>query len=71
MIVHPIKLTEDPDFQGAYSTGIDLYKVRSAKMFTIGDRTNMGSSTIIEAKDANGQVIGSFLGGFLISPCKK
>lgn len=70
LIVHAMTLQEDPVFQGAYSAGIDLKQVRSAKMYTLGKKTNMGSSTIVEARDANNQVLGSFLGGFLVSPCR-
>lgn len=70
LIVHAMLLSEEPVFQGAFSTGIDLKKVRSAKMYTIGQKTNMGSATIVEARDVDNQVLGSFLGGFLVSPCK-
>ena len=70
LIVHAMILSEDPVFEGAYSAGINLKKVRSAKMYIVGKETNMGSSTIVEARDENNQVLGSFLGGFLVSPCK-
>lgn len=70
LVVHAMTLSEEPVLQGAYSAGIDLKKVRSAKMYTVGKKTNMGSSTIVEARDENNQVLGSFLGGFLVSPCK-
>lgn len=70
LIVHAMVLSEDPVFQGAYSAGIDLKKVRSAKTFSIGEKTNMGSSAIVEARDEDNQVLGSFLGGFLVSPCE-
>lgn len=70
LIIHAMTLSEDPVFQGAFSAGIDLKKVRSAKMFTFGKKTNVGYSAIVEARDENNQVLGSFLGGFLVSPCK-
>lgn len=70
LIVHAMRLSEDPMFNGEYSAGLDLSKVRSAKMYTVGEMTNMGSTTIVEAKDADDKVLGSFLGGFLVSPCK-
>lgn len=70
LIVHAMLLSDNPVFQGAFSAGIDLKKVRSARMYTIGKKTNMGSSTIVEARDVNNQILGSFLGGFLVSPCK-
>lgn len=53
------------------STGVDLKKIRSAKVFKlIADRREIGSFSIIEAKDKNGKILGSFIGGFLVSPCK-
>lgn len=70
LVVHAMTLSEDPVFQGVYSAGIDLKKVRSAKMYIMGKKTNIGSSTIVEARDENNQLLGSFLGGFLVSPCK-
>lgn len=70
LIVHAMIISEDPILGVEYSSGIDLKKVRSAKMYIIGKQTNMGSSTIVEARDEKNQVLGSFLGGFLISPCK-
>lgn len=53
-----------------FKSGINLSKVRAAKVFTIGEVTNMGGTAIIEARDARGKLLGSFLGGFLVSPCK-
>lgn len=70
LVVHAMAILEDPVFQGADSAGIDLKKVRSAKMYTVGKKTNMGSTTIIEARDENNQLLGSFLGGFFVSPCR-
>ncbi|MEK6774735.1 MAG: hypothetical protein AABY64_12400 [Bdellovibrionota bacterium] len=70
LIVHAMSLSEDPVFHGAFSAGVDLKKVRSAKMYTVGESTRMGSATIVEAKDLNNQILGSFLGGFVVSPCK-
>lgn len=70
LIVHALVLTEDPIMENAYSAGFDLRKVRSAKVFTIGKPTNMGLTAIVEAKDESGKDLGSFFGGFLVSPCK-
>ena len=64
------ELSEDPEFKGVYKTGIDLKKVRSAKVYTIGDADEMVSTAIVETKDANGKLLGSFVGGFLVFPCK-
>lgn len=70
MIAHALMLTNDPIFEGEFSAGFDLTKVRSAKLYVMGEVTNMGASAIVEARDAKNQLLGSFLGGFLVSPCK-
>ncbi len=70
VIVHAMALSEGPDFEDSFSPGLDLKKVRSAKLFIVGEQTNMGMTVIVEAKDAQGKNLGSFLGGFLVSPCK-
>ncbi len=70
LIVHAMLMSEDPDFEGVYSTGIDLTKVRSATVYTLGDSSQMVTSAIVETKDENGKVLGSFLGGFVVHPCK-
>ncbi|HWU44574.1 MAG TPA: hypothetical protein VN132_14080 [Bdellovibrio sp.] len=69
LIVHSMTLEEEPSFQHAFLSGIDLKKVRSAKMYRLG-KAEIGSVTIIEARDADNQILGSFLGGFILSPCK-
>lgn len=70
LIVHAMMLTNEPMFAGAYSAGLELSEVRSVKMYTVGKTTRMGSATLVEARDADGRVLGSFLGGFLVSPCR-
>lgn len=70
VIVHAMALSEGAVFEESFSAGLDLKKVRSAKLFIIGEQTEMGLSVIVEAKDARGNVMGSFMGGFLVSPCK-
>lgn len=70
LIAHALNVSKDPVLKKLFSTGIDLTKVRSAKMYLVGERTKFGSATIVEAKDANGKDLGSFLGGFLIGACK-
>jgi hypothetical protein len=70
LIVHAMILENDPDLEGQFTTGINLKKVDSAWVFTIGEVTNMGGTSIVEARDAKGKKLGSFLGGFLVSPCK-
>lgn len=70
LVVHAMILSTDPVFTGTFSAGIDLSQVRSAKLYTVGASGDMGNTTIVEAYDQAGKVLGSFLGGFLVSPCK-
>lgn len=71
LVSHAMSLENDEIFQGALKSGIDLKKVRSAKVFNFtGSEDNIGLSAIVEAKDKNGKTLGSFFGGMLISPCK-
>lgn len=70
MILHAKALTEDPVFRGAFSTGMNLNNVRNVDVYIVGEQTNMGSVAVIEARDDRGLSMGSFLGGFLVSPCK-
>ncbi len=53
-----------------FNPGIDLSLVKSAKTYVIGEMTNMGNTVLVEAKDANGNIIGSFITGGVIVPCK-
>src|SRR3989344_1100554 len=50
VIVHAMALTEGPDFEDSFSAGLDLTKVRSAKLYIVGEQSNMGMSVIVEAK---------------------
>lgn len=70
LIVHAMTLEDDPDLDGKFQSGINLKKVRSAKVYIFGKETNMGISAIVEARDANGKLLGSYVGGFVVSPCK-
>lgn len=70
LITHALALTEDPILNGFFTAGLDLRSVRSAKIYSIGAPTSMGAVAIVEAKDATGKNLGSFLGGFLVTPCK-
>ncbi len=70
LVVHAMTLENDPDFEGMIKSGVALKKVRAAKIYTVGEVTNMGGTAIVEARDAKNKPLGSFLGGFLVSPCK-
>lgn len=70
LIVHAMALEGDPEFQGAFQTGVELQRVRQVKVYQIGKKTRFGSTSIVEARDQQGTDLGSFLGGFLVSACK-
>ena len=70
LVTHALALTTDPIFEGQISAGLDLTKVRSAKVYLIGEMTKFGGMAIVEASDESGSALGSFLGGFIVSPCK-
>lgn len=69
LILHAIAL-QDPIFEGKYSAGLDLSKVRLAKAYILDEQTEMGFTAIVEAMDINGHLLGNFLGGFIVSPCQ-
>ncbi len=70
LVVHAMTLENDPVFEGKIRSGVALKKVRAAKVYTVGETTNMGGTAIVEARDSRGKALGSYLGGFLVSPCK-
>ncbi len=70
LVVHAMTLENDPVFEGKIRSGVALKKVRSARVYTVGETTNMGGTAIVEARDAKNKALGSYLGGFLVSPCK-
>lgn len=70
LISHAMEMSTNPIFEGTMSTGMDLSAVRKVKVYGIGKVTNMGRAAIVEASSADGKILGSFLGGFLVSPCK-
>ena len=70
VIAHAMILTEDPILAGTQGAGLDLKLIRSAKVYTIGATDGMGVFAIVEARNKSGKTLGSFVGGFLVSPCK-
>lgn len=72
LILHAMAFDGDPEMNKSFNSGIkDLSKVRKVNTFLMaGDPNDLGSTTIIEAFDAKGKIMGSFLGGFLVSACK-
>ena len=70
LVVHAMTVTTDPIFEGTFSAGLDLAQIRYAKLFLIGKASNMGSTTLVEAYDIEYKTLGTFLGGFVVLPCK-
>ena len=68
VIYHAMTVAADPILK--MQSGIDLSKVRSVKIYRLGPQTKFGSTSIVEAKDEKGVLLGSFLGGFLVGACK-
>jgi hypothetical protein len=69
-IVHAMMVASDPILGSDFSAGIDLEAVRSAKVYIAGERARMGSLAVVEAKDSEGRLLGSFVGGLLVAPCR-
>lgn len=70
LVLHAMTVTQEPSLKDIMNAGLDLDAVKSAKVYTVGKPTKFGSTSVVEAKDAKGQEIGSFLGGFMVSPCR-
>jgi hypothetical protein len=70
LILHAIFITSDESLNEYFSAGMDLTKVRSAKVYLLSDLDIYGSLAIVEAKDAEGKPLGSFFGGLAVTPCK-
>jgi hypothetical protein len=69
-IVHAMLVASDPILGSDLSAGIDLEAVRSAKVYIAGERARTGSLAVVEAKDSEGRLLGSFVGGLLVAPCR-
>lgn len=65
-INHAISITSEIPY---FSAGFDLKEVTFAKVYTIGAMGNMGGTLLVEGYDAQGNNLGTFLGGFLVFPC--
>lgn len=64
-----LTIVEQPKFKGILSAGFNIKKIRSATIYTTG-RGASKIPAIIEAKDKNGQLLGSFLLSTFVTPCK-
>ena len=70
LLAHAFFLVEDPEFENIFQVGFDLNSVQAATVYTVGEPTNMGGVAIFVARDSLGRDLGSFLGGFTVSPCR-
>jgi hypothetical protein len=69
LLIEQASMLSKPEFKGLYSAGFDLSMVRSVTVYALGPKTNMGQASVVEARDAGGKNLGSFFGGFIVSPC--
>jgi hypothetical protein len=67
-ILHAMVISESSAFKGIMSAGFDLKKIRSAKLYMSGD--SLGQPTIVEAKDKNGKILGSFQIDLFLRKCQ-
>ena len=64
-IVHALAM------ESMMSSGIELKNVRSLTIYKfIEEGVNIGMTAFAEASDQKGDMMGSFMGGFFVSPCK-
>lgn len=70
LVAQAMALAEDPIFEGRFNAGLNLKAVRTAKVYQIGEATNMGLVAILEAKDKDGKDLGSFVGGSVVAACQ-
>lgn len=70
LIVHAMSLEAIDPEKKVFDAGLDLSAVRSAKVYNFSKEGEMGMISVVEAKDEKGLVLGSFFGGFMVSPCK-
>ncbi len=69
VILLSYNLSTDPAYNGDFSPGIDLNKVKFTKIYTVGKKSISGTY-LVEALDADYNLLGSFLGGYFQAPCK-
>lgn len=69
-IAHAIAYTQEPELAALAKLPFDLKAVRSATVYQIGERTNMGAPAVIEAFDQDKKLLGTFFGGFYVAVCR-
>jgi len=71
MVILAMMSAEDPVTREIFSAGLDLTKVRSAKLYIVEQKAEtLGMTVVVEAKAQTGTDLGSFLAGFLVLPCR-
>lgn len=70
-IAFTMDIVSDPELGRYFTAGLDLKKVRSAKLYLMGDPT-LGATrmALIEAKDENNELLGTFFSSLFIAPCQ-
>jgi hypothetical protein len=71
MVILAMMATTDPVTRKIFSAGLDLTKVRSAKLYVVEQKAEtLGMTVVVESQDQAGADLGSFLSGFLVLPCR-
>jgi hypothetical protein len=70
LVAHAMLVTTDQKTSTYMSTGVDLKAVRYVIIYLIGPPSDTDLTALIEAKDESGKVLGTYLGGNLVRPCK-
>lgn len=69
MLIAHAHAIETSELGQVMKSGIALKKVKKVKVFLVGGTSKFGQLSVVEAYDKDGNDIGSFLGGFFVSPC--
>lgn len=60
-----------PNMGNKFNVGLDISKIREARVFKVGKFGHMGGTAIIEASDDQKKDLGSFMTGFIPFACEK
>lgn len=69
LLINSEELLKEPSYKGRFRAGFDLKKIRNVRLYLIGKKTVKGSTVVVEAWGEQKKNLGSFLGGYLLSPC--
>ena len=57
-------------YRGSDDVRIDFSKVKRAKVYSVGREPGPEASSVVDAFDAQGRLLGSFFGGRIVVPCR-